>query len=230
MRIPPRRQRPPERNTYRNGRSAPELIPAAGRIVGTPRSPCVSIPASGCRASCETGLAATYLRAVTRDRGRRPEVRQSWPTRYACRPHKVPPRGGPRSFRARCAGSDRSTTRWCPMAAMLAATSGGIAGIPGHAPNAGPQPGARHAPPGLPPGVAPSQPRYPAPAAGPPSPPSASTLDGAPERHLPGAGRPSPAASQWCGGSSTWILLAIQWLPSGWPALRSENEGDQHFC
>jgi hypothetical protein len=47
------------------------------------------------------------------------------------------------------------------MAAMLAATSGGIAGIRGHAPNAGPQPGARQGPPGLPLGVAPSQPRYP---------------------------------------------------------------------
>jgi hypothetical protein len=47
------------------------------------------------------------------------------------------------------------------MAAVLAATSGGIAGIPGHAPNAGPHPGTRHGPPGLPPGVAPSRPRYP---------------------------------------------------------------------
>jgi hypothetical protein len=71
MRSPPRRQRPPERNTHRSGRSAHGPIPAAGRIIGRARSPCVSIPASGCRANCETGLAAVL------SSGRDPESRQA---------------------------------------------------------------------------------------------------------------------------------------------------------
>jgi len=48
--------------------------PAHTGITGTARSSWASMPASGCRASCETGLAAAYLRAVIWDRGDRPGV------------------------------------------------------------------------------------------------------------------------------------------------------------
>ena len=48
--------------------------PAHTGITGTARSSWASMPASGCRASCETGLAAAYLRAVIWDRGDRPEL------------------------------------------------------------------------------------------------------------------------------------------------------------
>ena len=150
----------------RAGRSTVHLAARTGIarpywITGTARSSWANMPASGCRASCETGLAVAYFRAVIWDRGGRPEVRQSWPTSHARRP-RVSSRGGPPSSPAGCAGSGCSSTRWCPMAAVLAATSGGIAEMPGHAPNAGPRRGARHGPPGLTPGVALSQPLYPA--------------------------------------------------------------------
>jgi hypothetical protein len=130
---------PPPAATISTGAAGPHWVIRPG-----PSS--ANMPASGCRASCETGLAAD-LRAVIGGRGVRLGVRQSWPMRPARLPVKASPRGGPASPRAGCAGSTSTRLRWCPMGAMRVATSGGTARTPAHAPNAGPQRGARHGPP-----------------------------------------------------------------------------------